>query len=82
MTGTSAFSAAGQNQSAVSVRQPSNGRVGVEGDPNAEHSALLLPSRQQRRGLRILERDAAHDAEAVGITLDCLEGIVVLVARP
>ena len=54
----------------------------VERHAHAEHPRLLLPFRQQRRRLRILERDAAHDGEAVGIALGRLQRIVVAVARP
>ena len=82
MTGSPAFSAAGQNQSAVpSVSQPIIVGV-VERHAHAEHARLLLPLRQQRDRFRILQRDAAHDGEAVGISLGRLQRVVVAVARP
>ncbi|MGC2219270.1 MAG: hypothetical protein WA645_16655 [Pseudolabrys sp.] len=31
--------------------------------------------------MRVLQRDAPHDREAIGITLGCFEGVVVAVAR-
>ena len=66
--GSPAFSAAGQNQWAVpSVSHLS--RKPLERDPDAEHSRLLLPLREQRRRLRVLDRDAAHDGEATGYRL-------------
>ena len=70
ITGSPAFSAAGQNQSAVPSDEPCRIvlRI-VEGHPHAEHARLLLPLRQQRRRFRVLQRDAAHDREAVGIAL-------------
>lgn len=64
------------------VGEPRNVLGVVEGHANPHHSLLLLPFRQQIGGLRILQRDAAHDAEAIGIALDRLERIVVAVARP
>src|SRR4029453_19196661 len=69
MTASPAFSAAGQNQSAVPSE--SQARVGgvFERQAHAKHAWLLLPCRQQRRRFRVLQRNAAHDSEAVGITL-------------
>ena len=38
--------------------------------------------RQQRRGLRLLQRDPTHDNKAVGIAFGGFERVVVAVARP
>src|SRR5262249_49421825 len=54
----------------------------VEDHAHAQHPRLLLPFRQEIRRLGILQRDAAHHAETLGITLDRLERVVVAVAGP
>jgi len=69
MTGTPAFSAAGQNQSAVPSVSQGRG-VGGEGDADAEHSALLLPSSQQRRGIADFGAGIRPITPNVGIALD------------
>ena len=82
MTGSSAFSAAAQNQSMLpSVSQGSVcGVLKITRKPG--HAGLLPPFRQQRGALGILQRQLAHDAEAPGIAPRRLERIVVAVARP
>jgi hypothetical protein len=54
----------------------------VEGEAHAEHARLLLPARNQRAALRLLERDAAHDREAIGIEARSLQRELVAVALP
>src|SRR5437868_1161375 len=61
---------------AKGVEQPLNVRMHV-----AIRKALL-PLREQLRRFWILERDAAHDREAVGIALSRLKSIVVTVSGP
>src|SRR5262249_25212672 len=82
MTGSPAFSAAPQNQSAV----PSESQgivcalLKVTRTPSTPSCSFHFGSRSARLG--ILQRDAAHDAEAGWIALHRLERIVVAVARP
>src|SRR6516164_4852205 len=64
------------------VREPRNRARVVEDHAHAQHPLLRLPFRQQIGRLGILQRDAAHDAEALGITLDRLEPVVVAVTGP
>ena len=63
------------------IRQPWQPRTN-EKNANTKHCGLFLPSRQQRRGLWILQRDATHDTEAIGVTICSLDRIIVSVARP
>ena len=64
-----------------SVGEPSARRGRVERHAHAEHARLLLPCRQQRRRFRVLQRNAAHDSEAAGITLGGFERIVVAIVQ-
>jgi len=78
ITGIAAFSAAGQNQSAV----PSVIHFADVGVKARRIVALLLPGRNERGRFRIVEMDAAHDAKAIRILRDRLGGIVVAFAFP
>ncbi len=69
--------------------EPVSGAVGepgerfgsVERHAHAEHARLILPPRQERSRLRILQRDAAHDREAAGIAPDGFQRIAVYVVE-
>src|SRR5215831_8699176 len=63
------------------VGEPSARRGRVERQAHAEHARLLLPCRQQRCRFRVLQRNAAHDTEAAGITLGGFERIVVAIVQ-
>ena len=54
----------------------------VQREPHAQHSWLLPPLRKKCGRFRLLQRNAAHDRETAGITLDCLQRIIVAVAWP
>src|SRR5215468_9380561 len=79
MTASPAFSAAGQNQSAV----PSESQASVWGVLNVTRTPTMPGCcfHVQPRRFRVLQRNAAHDSEAVGITLGGLERIVVTVVQ-
>src|SRR5882762_656752 len=53
-----------------------------ERDAHAEHAGLASPSRQQRRGLWITQRNAPHHSKAGWIALGRFKAVIVAVARP
>ena len=50
--------------------------------PNTEHTRLFSPCRKAASRCRIVERDAAHDGEAAGISFHRFLSIVEPVACP
>ena len=81
MTGSPAFSAARPEPIGGAVEGPASVEGLVERQAHTEHARLLLPCRQQRRRFPVLQRNAAHDSEAIGITLGGFERIVVAVVQ-
>src|SRR5262249_24188492 len=60
------------------IGEPRPVGVAVEGEPHPEHAGLLAPAREHVLA-GLLERDASHDRETVGIGTYGLECVVVAV---
>ena len=52
------------------------GLLACDVEPYADDAGLLFPTRKASRGLRIVQRNTAHDCEAPGIAPYCLLRIV------
>ena len=61
----------------IRLRLESFAALALECGPDAEHTGLVLPVRQQLRCFRVIDREAPHHCKALGITLRRFQSVII-----